>query len=170
MGQLKKMLRKHEKPLQQIVNRYEEKLKNEIVEKLNSNKNKQIILSVLHNDGPILMNIISPQYKKLHFGSIMLNISNEVDCYVMTKNREIIKVINIAHTVLNKTVILGYSFMDKQSFYLKPLNSSILDIYIVNQLQTTVNCWNVSDIYKKMIIFSFKNKHIAMPILHSNVI
>lgn len=89
---------------------------------------------------------------------------------MITKKWEIIKVINIAHLVLKKTIILGYSFIDKQTFYLKPLNSSILDICIVNQLQLTVNCWNVSDIHKKMIIFSFNNKHIAMPILHSNVI
>lgn len=158
MNQLKKMLRKHEKPLQQIANRYEDKLKNYNMVKLNPNNDKIVTLNVLHSNGPILNNIDNSQNKKLKIGSILINISNKADCYVMTKKSEIIKVINIAHLILDdKTVILGQMFMDKQLLYLRPLKSSILDVYLVDKLSTSLKCWNILDIYKKMMIFSFKS-------------
>lgn len=172
MSQLKKMLRKNEKPLQQIVNRYEEKLKNKKVEEINRSKSDQNKLNVLHNNGPILNDINNQhQYKSLQIGSsAVINISNKADCFVMTKNSEIIKVVNIIHSSsTNKTQILGHRFNNKEPLYLKPLKSSILDIYSVGNL-SSLKCWDVSDIHKKMIVFSFKNKQIAMPIIHSNCI
>jgi len=172
MSQLKKMLRKNEKPLQQIVNRYEEKLKNKKVEEINCSKSDQNKLNVLHNNGPILNDINNQhQYKSLQIGSsAVINISNKADCFVMTKNSEIIKVVNIIHSSsTNKTQILGHRFNNKEPLYLKPLKSSILDIYSVGNL-SSLKCWDVSDIHKKMIVFSFKNKQIAMPIIHSNCI
>jgi len=61
MKVLKKMLRKHEKPLEQIINRYHESLifnKPDIQDK---SKN-EIIYKKKHNNGPLFENLTSPQY------------------------------------------------------------------------------------------------------------
>lgn len=121
----------------------------------------------------VLLNDINyqHQYKNLQIGSsTVINISNKADCFVMTRNSEIIKIVNIIHSPFtNKTQILGHRFNNKQPLYLTPLKSSILDIYSVGDL-SSLKCWDVSDIHKKMIVFSFRNEQIAMPIIHSNCI
>lgn len=84
----------------------------------------------------------------------------------MTK--DIVKIINIAHCIYNNdAVIIGYYFKNKESFYKKPIKSDKLDVYIVSNLSDNLKCWKVTDIYKKMMLFSLGNLQVTVPILHS---
>jgi len=54
-----------------------------------------------------------------------------------------------------------------QDFYDEPIKSSHFGIYIVNNLSNTLQTWQISDIKKKVMVFNFENKSIAVPFLHS---
>jgi len=59
---LKKVVRKHHKPLEQVVRRYDDQIKNLIVESISDQQNRKIFFNYEHNNGP---------YWKLH---VVLNI------------------------------------------------------------------------------------------------
>lgn len=47
----------------------------------------------------------------------------------------------------------------------KPIKSSKLDIFVVNNLSENTTQWSISDIKKKVMIINLDDKLIAMPIL-----
>jgi len=136
MKVLKKMIRKHDKPLQQVVRRYTEYCNNnEILEINNTNK---------------------LQFK-----------TKKPDCYVLTKDNEIVQIIDLKKSISEKcSIVVGKTFIEKKELFTMPLKSSKLDIYIVQNLSDIEKQWEMSDIKRKMIIFDFKNTMIALPILH----
>ncbi|CAI6358346.1 unnamed protein product [Macrosiphum euphorbiae] len=166
---LKKMVRKHHKPLEQVVRRYDEQIKNLIVESKSELHNRNIILNYEHSNGPLLETACGPQYLKITLNTKMIiNIRSSSDIHVLTKAMEVVKIINIAHCILTKEpIIIGYYYKNKESFYDKPINSEKLDIYIVNNLSNNLKCWKITDIHRKIILFSFENQQVTFPILHS---
>lgn len=167
---LKKMVRKHHKPLEQVVRRYEEQIKNGIIKSTREQQDKIIIFNNEHNNGPLLETTCGPQYFNMTFhNKIKINLRNSSDIYVLTKdNKEIVKIINIAHCIFSKeAIIIGYYFKNKESFYKKPMKSDKLDVYVVGNLSNNLKCWKITDIYKKVILFSVGNMQVTFPILHS---
>lgn len=130
MKVLKKMIRKHEKPLEQIINRY-----NEI-----SNNDKIKFTNHDHNTFTV----------------------QKPNCFVLTFGGEIVQ---IDELLLNATAIVGRTFNSKEDMFEKPIQSSKLDIFIVNNLSKNTQQWAISDIKKKMMIFSINNILLAIPIL-----
>jgi len=92
-------VRKHDKPLQQLViNRYNEKCS---ANKINNNSNtinEQLVLkSVLqhmHSNGPLLENVTGPQYLTLLYKNMKIQIKKEKDSFILTKNNEVVKCLN----------------------------------------------------------------------------
>lgn len=57
-----------------------------------------------------------PQFKKLVFGQITINVTSSADCYVGTVDGSIVKVKNICYDFKNKNkiiVIIRNNFLDK---------------------------------------------------------
>lgn len=130
MKNLKKMIRKYEKPLQQIVHRYNESCKYVLVNNYDN------------------ANLLSFSIK-------------EPNCFALTNEGEIIKILNIS-----KTSITGKYFLNKEDLFIKPIKSSELDIFVVQTLSENLKSWDISNIEKKIIVFYFDNKYLAIPILH----
>jgi len=82
---LKKMIRKHEKPLEQVINRYQEFMTFS-ESKLNSNLSNEIIYKKLHNNGPLLEHLTAPQYQIIIKHNIKINIKSVSDNYIGFKN------------------------------------------------------------------------------------
>lgn len=83
MKNFKKMIRKHHKPLEQVVKRYNEQLKNMVVQPKTILNSDNIILNYEHNKGPLLENSCTPQYLKLTIqNKICINIQNSSDKYI----------------------------------------------------------------------------------------
>ncbi|KAL4084345.1 hypothetical protein QTP88_028168 [Uroleucon formosanum] len=116
MKTLKYMLRKNEKPLEQVNKRHEEKCKNEVFK---TDFLQDVILSNKHCNGPSVENICGPQYlrEKLYKWKI-LHISN------LTK----------------EPVIIGFMFKNKQQLYNKPIRSTKLNIFILNDISNNLLC------------------------------
>lgn len=166
------MVRKHDKPLEQVVWRYDDQIKNLIVESTSEQHNRNLFFNYENNNGPLLETACGPQYLKITLNTKMiLNIRNSSvysSVYVLTKAMEVVKIINIAHCILTKEhIIIGYYYKNKESFYDKPINSEKLDIYIVSNLSNNLKCWKITDIHKKMMLFSYENQQVTFPILHS---
>lgn len=130
MKNLKGMLRKHEKPLQQVVKRYEEQIKCENL-KLNGFKNNMLC-------------------------------TNEPNCFCLTYDGYVVKITDI----IGGTIV-GRYFTNKTDLFVTPLKSSLLNIFIVDNLSDCTKQWNKDFVNKKLIIFDFDKKLIAMPIIHN---
>lgn len=106
------MLRKHEKPLQQIIKRYEEISNNDKIKFTNSS----------HSTFSV----------------------HKPDCFVFTSEGQIVQIVEIL-----SNSIVGQSFNSKKDLFEKPIKSSKLDIFIVDNLSECTKIWRISDIKKK---------------------
>lgn len=167
LKQLKKMVHKHDKPLQQIIKRLNEK--NSIEVKISDNNLiKCEELKHKHIDGPLIENIVGKQYKKLYLKNIKINVGSKTECYILNKSNEIIKVENIIN--LHKTntiIIIGKMFETKKAFYDNPIISTFLNIYEVNNLSDNYKYWTCDFIKTKIILFELDGKKIHFPIIHT---
>lgn len=168
---LKKLIRKSDKPLQQLCRRYIE------TEKNSSNSNiKPIFPSLLglnpvslHFTGPLPDNCSNPQFKKLISSEFVINISSESDNCCQLIDKTVVFVKNIATSSnSNKTVIIvGNAFKIKEDLFDKPCKSSLLNIFKVCELSQETKYWPVTEITSKCVIFPLKNeKYAVFPLLH----
>lgn len=167
LGQLKKLSRKAEKPLQQIVNRYYENIN--IFDC--KDKKKKIGLSGKHHKGPVPVELIDKvcQYSmyKTEFYTLVISSINIKDSYMLTNSRDVVQVVNILKMDQSDNIlILGCPFLTKENAYGEPLKSELLDIYCVKNLSNEHKIYEVAQIYKKCFIFTVKNVHTALPLHH----
>jgi len=140
------MIRKPHKPLEQVIIRYNEGEKSisNLKKNCNSINNKEGLLLGSHNKGPLLTNLVTdPQFSTLILGNYKLKTNVDEDSYFCTNNNEIVKLINIAHsTKTGNIVLIGREFKEKIDYYVQPIKSSHLGIFLVKNLK----CWDVKDI------------------------
>lgn len=106
------------------------------------------------------------------FNNFKININCKRDQFILTNCKHIVKCFNIMETCVNGekgTFILGKHFINKSPAYLKPMDSTILDIYLVDNISTNFQLWNVNKISKKIMVLPFKDRYVALPILHSEI-
>jgi len=170
---LKKMVRKFEKPLEQVVNRYHEYLafSNPYKDFL---KNKSVLeFKRLHNKGPLINDFTGQQYECIVINDFKINIKSTADCFIgFIKDGQlnICKVENICMNN-NEKVFIVKSFNKIEPFFDKPINSIKLHIAIVSNLSDNLTFINIeiSSIIKYIILNNAHNNTlIGYPILHSN--
>lgn len=171
MGYLKKMLRKPDKPLEQVIKRY-----NEICSLKSKNiiKNPSIHLAGYHTRGPTLQDTVEgSQFTTIVLEKITIKTLVEADSYLMisekTGEKIIVKVLNIVQEENVKDVILiCKKFKKKHDLFIKPLKSSELHIYVVQNLSNDFYKYCIKDIKKKMILLPSNDNLIVLPIIHSS--
>lgn len=175
MLKLKKMVRKYDKPLQQVVNRYSEnKNKRNLLVKDNNTFEIKPKFEKNHNEGPLISEVTSPQYKHLILENFMINITKDADSYVGVHKNDtfsIIKVVNICYcTNLKKEVILGRKFETLKCFFNKPIKSSEINIYQISDFSKKIEIWSIDDITSKYMVIPVDQflKTVAIPIIHFN--
>jgi len=166
MGTLKKMLRKPDKPLQQIIKRYNEKCL-----MMSNTKYKYMALHFtgIHNRGPIIENSMEGiQYSSLKLENMTIKTKVDADSYLMTKDKRLIKVVNIISNERNSEgILICKYFQNSYPLFLNPIRSTELDIYVVNNLSNELIWYHINDISKKMILIPHNNEQILLPLLHS---
>ncbi|KAL4084068.1 hypothetical protein QTP88_029384 [Uroleucon formosanum] len=150
--------RKHKKPLELVIKRYQEKTTNEIVNHI-SNQPIATKLSYEHSNGPLIQNTCEPQYLKLILhNKITINIRLSSDSYVLTNTGEVVQVKNFVHYSSTKEVlIIGFEFLNKCPFYDKTIRSSKLNIFIVQNLSKNLKYWKITEIKNKIIFLLRKD-------------
>ncbi len=151
-----RLLRKSDKPLQQIVKRLVE------LENLSIAKEKrEFSLSVCifrgeHANGPLTAGLHCnsiKQYKKLLVGPWLLTCKIPDSC-VYLNDMTVICLENFVKTK-DGSLLIGQQFRPKSDFYLYPIRSSCYNIYSISQLSDRLEAWSLQ---------SFKIKAIKLPI------
>ncbi|EZA48013.1 hypothetical protein X777_14474 [Ooceraea biroi] len=161
MMQLKKMIRKKEKPLEQIIRRVFEY--NNIPRLENQFENN--IVAKEYYIGLLLPNCVG-QYKELKLKSCVFKL-NTADCYVQMFDNDIVKICNITY-YNNIICIIGQKFLEKKSFFMKPCDSAILGIYIVSlDKLSSLKIYSLVDIKCKLMLLPYEdNNAVIFPLLH----
>lgn len=133
------MLRKHDKPLQQVVKRYEEQCKN--IKNDNLSDKDKLNLTAKKPDC----------FALTKQGEVI-----QIDSMVTSKTN---------HSDTDKYV--GRIFSTKYDLFEIPLKSSKIDIFIVENLSEDIKQWTKSDIKNKLLLINYENKQVVIPILHT---
>jgi len=145
---LKNLVRKSNKPLQQIVKRIGEI---EVHQMLIETPDRVSPLSNPHNKGPLL-NGINPsvyQYKNLFFNNTKLGISLPNNCVFLTGNRVILieNIIDFNTQIL----LIGRQFLKQSDFFNSPLPSHKLNCFEVWEL-SSLAIWPIIEVFGKAFI------------------
>jgi len=164
---LKKMARKHDKPLQQIVKHFNEK--NQIQGNISKTKKQYPYLKSIHTNGSLLQNMNGLQYKKLYLSNITIKIDKTVDSFFLTKTFDVVKAYNIVtlHGTNNDIIIIGKEFKTKKALYDSPISSMVFNIYEINDLSSSDLYWSFDNIKNKIMMIEWDGKKIALPRIHS---
>lgn len=167
MKKLKSLVRKADQPLQQVINRYSE------INSINKNKSFDLMnhtdkqeLKQPHNNGPITKNINGQQYYTLIFSQFKINVKFNKDCTILTNTGEVVKYLNIIQAS-DEILLIGKKYETLLPFFTEPINSTILEIFILHNLSLDLNCWKLTDIKKKLMVLENGGTLIAMPIIHT---
>lgn len=161
---LKRLIRKGDQPLQQLVRRLGE-LDN-IVSKHNRILKNAADFSKQHNGGPLTNNRkYDNEFQIMHKNSIIFKSDDKNDC-VQVKDNSIIQILNFAESE-KVFYIIGNKFKIIGNLYEYPYESKLFNIFIVKKTNE-VNSWPCSDIVAKMLKIPSNNNFIVFPILHTS--
>lgn len=173
LQRFKKILKKHDKPLEQVVRRYIEYEHN----KINKTEAPEITysnflvdLKSAHAEGPLIQNCYNPQYKIIRSLNTTIRIDTLADNCCGLIDGNIIEVKNIAYCrELNTNVVIGNEFCHRKDFYDIPCPSSLIGIFIVENLNLELKMWPVENVtikYVKLQLVTKENKFAVFPLLH----
>jgi hypothetical protein len=148
---VKKQIRKPEKTLEQIINRYREKSLCQVENDTNiTSSTANITVLKPHSRGPILHDISVSQFAKIlmNIATFKVKYISNKDCYFISSQKEVVEIHNIITTADGKYAILGYNF-ETDDWYNKPLKSSLLSVFKLGQLSTILKLWPITSVKKK---------------------
>lgn len=165
---IKRLVRKGEKPLQQVIKRLAEVSQSKISDCYQ--KKQYPCYKVPHSSGPLLGDCdSSKQFKKVKFQSFELTTSAPNSCCSLNDGGIVI-ILNIVSSAAEDMIILCKQFKKCTNFYSNPFcNSSSLDIYEVSDLSEDVQRRRISEISQKIVLLPLNETlhHLALPLLHS---
>jgi len=152
MQPIKKQIKSGMKPLQQFVHRYAEE---KAIQITNFNKNSTfsthngpLKCRLTNQKRPLISEVQNPQFTGWRLSNMILKLNSADNCVQLMKGG-IVVIENIATTsVTNDIMIVGREYENVGSFFNFPCNSSILNIYKVDNLGP-LRCWKLTDIFKK---------------------
>lgn len=156
-----KLLRKFEKPLQQLHRRVSENLQ------VKSKNCKSIDAPILHYkiDSLLPFDCIN-SHKQLQFENFTLTINRPDNCCLINDENSItIFLIDYIGQKNNITVVIGKKFQKISSLKNYPFDSTKVNIGYVSQLSDTL-LFPVSTIVSKACLFTLHDIHIVVPLLH----
>lgn len=159
---LKKLIRKSEKPLQQLSRRYHELQVKQ--EKNPVSKGLKPVLRYQHHDGPLIEDCTEPQYKCISTPNFLYKVGNKADNCCGLKGGNIVVLENIAHKN-GKCYVIGREFLIKEELFTSPCTSSYLGIHIVHNL-SELKIWPADELFNKYYKIPHNNKFVAVPLLH----
>lgn len=163
---IKKLVRKGDKPLQQIAKRlYEFNFC------INESKVRhKIFLQKNHEDGPLdHERNYKEEYKIMHLELFYLNCNDNKNNCVILKNNTIVCVLNIAKSENNNLYIIGKKLIPDTNLFITPCESQHLGIVIAKQ-NKHIESWLCHNICAKAYKIQYQDKFIILPILHTTII
>jgi hypothetical protein len=159
---LKKLVRKPQYPVAQVVRRLSE------IDAAGGKiilKDDSIVLKRPHNRGYCSLQVegIKMQYSEIHCQNFCIKTSVGDNCIMINNNLGLVK--NIVS--VNSVVYLVYQlFVNKKSFFSYPLDSELLNIYSVSELDVQEHVSLLNDSIRKFVLMPTENAFVAVPLLH----
>lgn len=164
LGLMKKMLRKPNCALTQIVKRlYERKSRKTL-----PSAPKYPILRQQHCQGPVVGPLPSKQYKEIVFEDFCIK-TNTANQGVIIRPNHIGRVLNIVKYDDDSDIVIVYKYYSKyEALYSYPVSSCTLGIFLVSDLGSELKSCNLKDVLCKYILFPFRNGTAAFPVFHTD--
>lgn len=173
MTSVKRLLRKKEKPLQQLIRRYNE-IENVCSSKVNINfcYNSPYSCKSVHNDGPVPNNIydIKSQYLQLST-KFKINCKRDSDNCCFLKNGLCIIILNIIENNNGDIYIIGKKLQHVEFLYELPCKSDELGIKLMTINNDNIYSYPITDLMCKtwkMLYGNDPNMFAIFPLIHTN--
>jgi len=163
LQKVKKLVRKGDKPLQQLAKRYAEMRAIQCsIPKAHQNK---AVYSRQHSRGPLFRGCVDPKYSFVKLKDFSLDLSTGNRCCGLV-NGKIVEISNFAFCLKEQCmVIIGRFYQSKSNLYEYPLPSSHLGIWKVKNLSLLMP-WNADLICSKYVRFPFEDGFAVFRMLH----
>lgn len=162
---LKKLLRKHEKPLQQIDRRITE---NYIANTLKTFTNEVKYPILISRNNKTIPFECSDSYDKLQFRNFKLSCCKLADCFCFLKTKNIV-MIHYIGLRYGHPVIIGKEFLNYSCYNSYPCDSRHIDIFMVNEKLSELKYFPVTDILRKAVVLPWEGgQYCVFPLLHSD--
>ena len=165
---IKKLLRKHNQCLEQIIRRCSEidEVSNDIIRRNRPSVPNEECKNH-HKDGPIVRNLIGgSQYKNYSHKSLTISINDNRNNCVMLKNCIAIRCLNFIQKD-SKIFVVGRKFNYENDIFSEPYSSLNFDSYIATE-SPEIDFWVCHNIKRKMCALSYNDKIVIIPLLHSS--
>jgi len=167
MQKMKKLLRKDDKPLQQIARRIHEIICFREEETMPFLYNDNISFKNTHTNGPLLNNCSDFQFSTLLFKNMTFKIQTKANNICGLTSGKIVIIENIiCSKINNESYIIGKEFLEMKPLYTKPCLSSHLGIYKVSNLSIR-EMFSLNNIITKYFLCKIDLEcYAAFPLLH----
>ncbi|CAH0553200.1 unnamed protein product [Brassicogethes aeneus] len=158
LGQIKRLLRKSNQPLQQVVNRLQE------IHKINVRKVNQCVINViLEKQVP---DVIKEQYfnhgfyRKICVNREIYTNRNGDNAFILFNNDVVVIKFICKNMQTNNFFMLGQKFKSISPFFVYPENSQIIGFFEVDDLDDNLFSFNINDILCKGVLMQHNNKFV----------
>ncbi|XP_045023256.1 uncharacterized protein LOC123467372 [Daphnia magna] len=163
---LKHLIRKHEKPLPQVVRRLQEFANHMRLEVTTSSLGNPL-LKRKHTDGPVPSGFRGQQYREVHLRDFVLKSDSVKDCHVYLKDLDVVKVTNFFE-VDSRIFFTGRKYVYRDNVFTLPCESSRFNVFLLWGLDS-LNWWPLDSILCKALVIPCGKRHkcAAFPLLMS---
>ena len=164
LGRLKRLVRKPNYPLQQVIRRLSENCGQFCIKE---NIAVNGIVKKNHLKGPLPRNVCGYlQFNEIHLPSAFLSLSQGDNCVMIGKKAALVRNI-ICESIEDEKSIVYEEFLTVSNFFNTPLESKDLFIYAVSNLSGTLKVCKISDITCKCVLLQFQNVNVTVPLNHT---
>lgn len=163
LGTLKKLLRKPNAVLSQVINRIFEMKSCKPEKKVQ----KYPVVKQEHNNGPVPNNELCVQFRALYLEKFCIRL-NPADHGIMVNSR-VGRVVNIMQYEADTEIhVLYHLYKVYEDLYDYPVKSGSLGIFVVSDQSKTLKSCSHKEIQSKYILFPLGDKVAAFPLIHTN--
>lgn len=163
LQQIKKLIRKASQPLQQLCRRYQEiDLINQITVQKKTTEIKlkfPFVVTNPHaeysNEGYLVAIINGVTYKG----------RDNANGYCQLINGSVVQIEYFTRNIDNEIHIIGKYFREKEEFLPIPEAANVINVYTFSNISER-QCWSITKLRGKYILFPKFNKFIGFPLLH----
>lgn len=167
LSQLKKLVRKPNQPLQQVVRRLGE-MKLAVSKCMSSSNCNELSFHKQHADGPLVTGTglsIRAQYKELNKSDLCMKVTVGNNCF-QTYDGRIIVIHNILNTYSDAIYLIYKYFIEVGNYFTYPCNSRDIGIFMVSKLSKELYCCSIVEVWRKCVLLPYKTNYVAIPLLH----
>lgn len=171
MTSIKRLLRKKEKPLQQLIRRYNE-IENigSLLSQSNFSNDKSFICKNVHNNGPISddINDVQSQYLQLSSKQFKINCKNDKDNCVLLKSGLCILILNIVESN-GDIYVIGKKLKHVDHLYELPCKSDKISIKVMTINNNNIYSYPVTELKCKIWKIPYgndSNTFAIFPLIH----